>query len=66
MTESRRANSGIEARVDMTLQPRPPRAWTAWHALFVAAALTGLCLTSLHSYLLFHSLVEVFSIAVGC
>ncbi|NQT88249.1 PAS domain S-box protein, partial [bacterium] len=66
MTESRRANSGIEARVDMTLQPRPPKAWTAWHALFVAAALTGLCLTSLHSYLLFHSLVEVFSIAVGC
>jgi len=37
-----------------------------WVRLFLAAAgLTALWLTSLHSYLLFHSLVEIFSILVA-
>jgi len=35
-------------------------------ALAWALALVGLYLTSLHSYLLFHSLAEIFSIVVAC
>jgi len=42
---------------------RKPVAWTI--PLFVALVLVGLYLSSLYSYLLFHSLVELFSIAIA-
>jgi GGDEF domain-containing protein len=34
--------------------------------VFKGAVLFGLFLTSLYSYILFHSLAEIFSIAIGC
>ena len=38
-----------------------------WMSFFLLAfLLIGLCLSSLYSYLLFHSLTEIFSIVVGC
>jgi len=51
-------------------QPRPAapdrasRWWLTW--LAGAAVLVGLHLSSLHSYLLFHSLAELFSVVVAC
>jgi uncharacterized membrane protein YccC len=37
-----------------------------WSILLGILLLFGLYLTSLHSYLLFHSLAEIFSIVVAC
>jgi len=36
------------------------------NVLVTAAVFLGLCLISLYSYLVFHSLVETFSIVIGC
>ena len=37
-----------------------------WDVPVMAAVFLGLYLLSLYSYLLFHSLAEIFSIVVGC
>ncbi len=50
-----------------THNPTAGPRWTTLHqVLFWALALGGLTLTSLHSYLLFHSLAESLSIVVAC
>ncbi|MFH1035459.1 MAG: MASE3 domain-containing protein [Pseudomonadota bacterium] len=45
---------------------RGPGSTILWQAILGALALSGLTLTRLHSYLLFHTLAEFFSIVVAC
>src|SRR3989338_7030335 len=60
---TRSASSG---RSPNTLSPMRAGLARVWRWLWLFSPLAGLYLTSLYSYLLFHSLAEIFSVVVAC
>jgi len=56
----------ISQEGDQPMEIRVANPKMYWRAALAAVIFSGLYLTSLYRYLLFHSLVEIFSIVIGC
>ena len=56
----------ISRKLVQSMQLRTANLGAYWDLPIMAAVFVGLYLLSLYSYLLFHSLAEIFSIVVGC